>query len=197
MHVAPITLEGDIVRLEPLALRHVDDLARVALDADLWRWIPTQVATRDELDVYVGNALDEQARGVSLPFAVVERPSGRAIGCTRYMNIERAHRRLEIGSTWYGRAWHRSGVNTESKLLLLRHAFESLGAQRVELKTDALNRRSRNAILRLGAQQEGIFRNHMVIAGSGRVRDTVYFSIIDREWPQVKARLEGYLAAAR
>jgi len=197
MHVAPITLEGDIVRLEPLALRHVDDLAAVALDPDLWRWIPTQVSTRDELQAYVEKALDEQARGVSLPFAVIERASGRAIGCTRYMNIERAHRRLEIGSTWYGRAWHRSGVNTESKLLLLRHAFEALGAQRVELKTDAMNQRSRNAILRLGAQQEGIFRNHMVIEGTGRIRDTVYFSIIDREWPQVKARLEGYLAAAR
>jgi RimJ/RimL family protein N-acetyltransferase len=197
MNVAPITLEGDIVRLEPLALRHVEDLARVAFDPDLWRWIPTQVTTRAELDEYVGKALDDQARGVSLPFAVIERPSGRAIGSTRYMNIERAHRRLEIGSTWYGGAWHRTAVNTESKLLLLRHAFETLGAIRVELKTDALNQRSRNAILRLGAQQEGIFRNHMVIAGSGRVRDTVYFSITDREWPGVKARLEGFLARQR
>lgn len=197
MNVAPITLEGDIVRLEPLALRHVDDLAAVGLDPDLWRVIPTQVATREDLEAYVDKALDEQARGVSLPFAVIERARGAAIGSTRYMNIERAHRRLEIGSTWYGRAWHRTGVNTESKLLLLRHAFETLGAIRVELKTDALNQRSRNAILRLGAQQEGIFRNHMVIQPSGRIRDTVYFSIVDREWPAVKARLEGYLAAAR
>ena len=197
MNVAPITLEGDIVRLEPLALRHVDDLAAVAFDPDLWRWVPTQVTNRDELEAYVEEALDEQARGVSLPFAVVEKPGGRAIGSTRYGAISRADRRLEIGWTWYGRAWHRTGVNTEAKLLLLRHAFETLGAIRVELKTDVLNERSRNAILRLGAQQEGIFRNHRIVPGSGRIRDTVYFSVIDREWPAVKARLAGYLAAGR
>ena len=194
MNVAPITLEGDIVRLEPLALRHVDDLERVALDPDLWRWVPNQVATRDELEAYVAEALDEQARGVSLPFAVIEKQGGRAIGSTRYGAISRADRRLEIGWTWYGRAWHRTGVNTESKLLLLRHAFETLGAIRVELKTDMLNERSRAAILRLGAREEGIFRNHRIIPGTGRIRDTVYFSIIDREWPAVKARLEEFLA---
>ena len=197
MHVAPVTLEGDIVRLEPLALRHVDDLARVALDPDLWRWVPTAVATRDDLDAYVETALDEYQRGTALPFAVVERASGRAIGSTRYAAVERSHRRLEIGWTWYGLAWHRTGVNTESKLLLLTHAFEKLGALRVELKTDALNERSRTAILRLGAREEGVLRNHMLIAGTGRVRDTVYFSIIDRELPQVKARLQGFLAKPR
>jgi len=197
MNVAPVTLEGDIVRLEPLALRHVDDLARVAFDADLWRWVPTAVATRDDLEAYVDIALAEYERGTALPFAVIERASGRAIGSTRYAAIERSHRRLEIGWTWYGAAWHRSGVNTESKLLLLAHAFEDLGAIRVELKTDALNERSRAAILRLGAQQEGIFRNHMVIAGNGRIRDTVYFSIIDREWPRVKQRLTGFLTQHR
>jgi RimJ/RimL family protein N-acetyltransferase len=197
MNVAPIMLEGDIVRLEPLALRHVDDLQAVAFDPDLWRWVPAQVTNRVELEAYIDEALEEQARGVSLPFAVIERRGGRAIGSTRYAAISRSDRRLEIGWTWYGRTWHRTGVNTESKLLLLRHAFETLGAIRVELKTDALNERSRNAILRLGAQQEGIFRNHRIIPGSGRIRDTVYFSIIDREWPAVRARLEEYLAAAR
>lgn len=197
MNVAPITLQGDIVRLEPLALSHVDDLARVAFDADLWRWVPTQVTNRQELEAYVAEALDEQARGVSLPFAVIEKQGGRAIGSTRYGAISRADRRLEIGWTWYGRAWHRSGVNTESKLLLLRHAFDALGAIRVELKTDALNQRSRNAILRLGAQQEGIFRNHRIIPVTGRIRDTVYFSIIDREWPAVEARLRGFLDQPR
>jgi RimJ/RimL family protein N-acetyltransferase len=197
MHVAPVTLEGDIVRLEPLALRHVDDLARVALDPDLWRWVPNAVTTREDLEAYVDKALEEYQAGSALPFAVIERASGRAIGSTRYAAIERAHRRLEIGWTWYGVAWHRTGVNTESKLLLLTHAFEELGAVRVELKTDALNERSRSAILRLGAQQEGILRNHMVIADSGRIRDTVYFSIIEREWPQVKARLQGFLARSR
>ena len=197
MNVAPITLEGDIVRLEPLALRHVDELAAVALDPDLWRWVPNAVATRADLDAYVDKALEEYQGGTALPFAVVERASGRAIGSTRYAAIERTHRRLEIGWTWYGRAWHRSGVNTECKLLLLEHAFEDLGAMRVELKTDAMNERSRNAILRLGAREEGIFRNHMVIPGSGRIRDTVYFSIVDREWPAVKARLRGFLAQPR
>jgi RimJ/RimL family protein N-acetyltransferase len=197
MNVAPITLEGDIVRLEPLALRHVDDLARVAFDEDLWRWVPTHVTTREELESYIDEALDEQARGVALPFAVMEQKSGRAIGSTRYGAISRPDRRLEIGWTWYGRPWHRSGVNTECKLLLLRHAFETLGAIRVELKTDVLNTRSREAILRLGAVQEGIFRNHRIIPGTGRIRDTVYFSIIDREWPAVKARLEDFLARPR
>ena len=197
MNVAPITLEGDIVRLEPLALRHVDDLEAVAFDPDLWRWVPSQVTNRVELEAYVDEALEEQARGLSLPFAVIEKRGGRAIGSTRYAAISRSDRRLEIGWTWYGRAWHRTGVNTESKLLLLRHAFETLGAIRVELKTDALNERSRNAILRLGAQQEGIFRNHRIIPGSERIRDTAYFSVIDREWPAVRARLEEYLAAAR
>lgn len=197
MNVAPVTLEGNIVRLEPLAMHHADDLARVALDPDLWRWIPTAVTTRDELDGYIAQALDERERGVALPFAVIDRASGAAIGSTRYAAIERADRRLEIGWTWYGRAWHRTGVNTECKLLLLTHAFETLGAIRVELKTDALNERSRAAILRLGAQQEGIFRNHRIIPSTGRIRDTVYFSIIDREWPAVKARLEGFLARER
>jgi RimJ/RimL family protein N-acetyltransferase len=197
MQVEPVTLEGSLVRLEPLALHHVDDLARVALDADLWRWVPNQVATRDDLEDYVAKALEERERGTALPFAVVERASDRAIGSTRYGAIERAHRRLEIGWTWYGRAWQRTGVNTESKLLLLSHAFDTLGAIRVELKTDALNERSRTAILRLGAQQEGIFRNHMVIPGSGRIRDTVYFSIVDREWPAIRERLEGFLAARK
>jgi len=197
LNVAPVTLEGDIVRLEPLALRHVDDLAQVGLDDDLWRWVPNAVATRDDLEAYIDKALEEYQGGSALPFAVIERASGRAIGSTRYGAIERAHRRLEIGWTWYGRDWHRTAVNTECKLLLLTHAFEELGARRVELKTDALNERSRKAILRIGAQQEGIFRNHMVIPGTGRIRDTVYFSIVDREWAAVKARLQGFLAQRR
>ena len=123
MNVAPITLEGDIVRLEPLALRHVDELAAVALDPDLWRWVPNAVATRADLDAYVDKALEEYQGGTALPFAVVERASGRAIGSTRYAAIERTHRRLEIGWTWYGRAFWRTAVNTETKQLLLTHAF--------------------------------------------------------------------------
>ena len=144
------------------------------------------------MGAYIDTALEEQKRGVSLPFALIERATGRAIGSTRYGNIDRTHRRAEIGWTWVAREWQRTAVNTEAKYLLLRHAFETLGCIRVELKTDSLNERSRAAILRIGAQEEGIFRNHMITA-SGRIRHTVYFSIVDCEWPAVKARLESLL----
>ena len=131
-------------------------------------------------------------RGVALPFAIVEKATGRVIGSTRYGNIDRGHHRVEIGWTWVARDWQRTAVNTEAKYLLLKHAFETLGCMRVEFKTDSLNERSRAAILRLGAREEGIFRNHMITA-SGRIRHTVYFSIIDSEWPVVKGRLEAKL----
>ena len=137
-------------------------------------------------------SLDEQARGVSLPFVQRDARTGTLIGSTRYGAIVREHRRLEIGWTWIARTHHRTGVNTESKYLLLRHAFEVLGMQRVELKTDALNARSRAAIARIGATQEGIFRRHIITA-SGRLRDTVYFSVVVDEWPAVRSRLERML----
>jgi RimJ/RimL family protein N-acetyltransferase len=139
---------------------------------------------------YIQTALEEQSRGVSLPFALIEKTSGRAIGSTRYGNIDRAHHRVEIGWTWVAPPWQRTGVNTEAKYLLLRHAFETLGCIRVELKTDSLNERSRNAILRIGAREEGTFRNHM-ITSSGRIRHTVYFSILDSEWLGVKSGLQS------
>jgi RimJ/RimL family protein N-acetyltransferase len=144
---------------------------------------------------YVETALDEQRRGVSLPFATLLKANGQVIGSTRYGNVSLENHRVEIGWTWIGRAWQRSAVNTEAKYLMLRHAFETLGCKRVELKTDALNERSRNAILRIGAKQEGIFRRHL-LTDTGRMRDTVYFSILDDEWPAVRARLEARLAAA-
>jgi N-acetyltransferase len=190
MTVAPVTLEGRHVRLEPLSQAHHAGLAAVGLDEELWRWIPTPVRTAEEMAAYMETALAEQARGVSLPFALVEKSSGRAMGCTRYGNIDRTHHRVEIGWTWVAPAWQRTGVNTEAKYLLLRHAFETLGCMRVELKTDSLNEKSRNAILRIGAREEGTFRNHMITA-SGRIRHTVYFSILDSEWPAVKARLQA------
>jgi RimJ/RimL family protein N-acetyltransferase len=192
MIVTPVTLEGRHVRLEPLAKAHLARLAEVGLDEELWRWIPTQVRTAEELVAYIETALQEQERGVSLPFAILERATSRAIGSTRYGNIERTHHRVEIGWTWVARNWQRTAVNTEAKYLLLRHAFETLGCMRVELKTDSLNERSRTAILRIGAQEEGIFRNHMITA-SGRIRHTVYFSIVESEWPAVKTRLESIL----
>lgn len=192
MIVTPVTLEGKHVQLEPLLAAHHAALTRIGLDEDLWRWIPAPVRTPEEMSAYIEAALAEQARGVSLPFTIVERSSGKPIGCTRYGNIDRVHRRVEIGWTWIAKPWQRTPVNTEAKYLLLRHAFETLGCIRVELKTDSLNEKSRAAILRIGAQQEGIFRNHMITA-SGRIRHTVYFSIIDNEWPVVKARLEQRL----
>lgn len=192
MIVSPVTLEGRHVRLEPLRKAHLAGLAQVGLDEELWRWIPTQVRTAEEMAVYIETAIEEQKRGVSLPFAILEKATGRVIGSTRYGSIDPQHHRVEIGWTWVGRDWQRTAVNTEAKYLLLRHAFETLGCIRVELKTDSLNEKSRAAILRIGAQQEGIFRNHMITA-SGRIRHTVYFTILDSEWPPVKARLESRL----
>ncbi|MGH9455752.1 MAG: GNAT family N-acetyltransferase [Terriglobia bacterium] len=190
--LSPVTLEGNTVRLEPLSLGHHAELSAVGLDEDLWRWIPFPVRTPEEMRKYISDALDAQMKGQALPFATVLKDMRQAVGSTRYLNVDLANRRVEIGSTWIGRPWQRTAVNTEAKYLMLCHAFETLGCLRVELKTDSLNDRSRRAILRLGAKQEGIFRNHMVTA-SGRIRHTVYFSIIDSEWPEVKARLEAKL----
>jgi RimJ/RimL family protein N-acetyltransferase len=195
LHVEPVTLQGRHIRLEPLTLAHVDGLCEIGLDPDLWRWIPASVRSRDEMLVYIRTALEWQAAGTALPFATIEQSTGRVVGSTRYMNIDKPNRHVEIGATWIGRVWQRTVVNTEAKYLMLRHAFETLGCIRVELKTDALNQRSRNAILRIGASQEGIFRQH-VICADGRLRDSVYFSIIDKEWPGVKARLESKLTDA-
>jgi RimJ/RimL family protein N-acetyltransferase len=192
MVITPVILEGRHVRLEPLTPEHSARLAEVGLEADLWTWIPTPVRTPEEMNAYVQTALKEQAAGSALPFALIEKSSGRTVGSTRYGNIDRDHHRVEIGWTWVARQWQRTPINTEAKYLLLRHAFETLGCIRVELKTDSLNDRSRAAILRIGARQEGIFRNHMITA-SGRIRHTVYFSIVDSEWPEVKARLEAKL----
>lgn len=192
MIVKPVTLEGRHVRLEPLAMAHLEGLAEIGLDEELWRWIPTAVRTKEEMAAYIETALKEQEQGISLPFTQVEKASGRAIGSTRYGNIDRMHHRVEIGWTWVGREWQRTAVNTEAKYLLLRHAFETLGCIRVELKTDSLNEKSRAAILRIGAREEGIFRNHMITA-SGRIRHSAYYSIVEAEWPAAKARLETML----
>jgi len=192
MKIDPVVLEGIHVRLEPLLRKHITGLCEVGLEEQLWRWIPTPVRTADDMAAYVELALKEQANGVSLPFAQIEKATGRLIGSTRYMNIDRVHHRVEIGCTWIGREWQRTAANTEAKYLLLRHAFETLGCMRVELKTDSLYEKSRAAILRIGAKQEGIFRNHMM-SSTGRIRHTVYFSIVDSEWPGVKSEMERRL----
>ena len=190
-----VTLAGDHVRLLPLSLDHLGGLCAVGLDEGLWKWVPTRVLDQQGMQEYVELALDEQRRGMSLPFTTTLKDSGRIVGSTRYANISVKDGRLEIGWTWIGEAWQRSAVNTEAKYLMLRHAFEVLGCTRVELKTDGLNEKSRNAILRIGAKQDGILRKH-TMTYSGRIRDTVYFSILDEEWAAVKASLEAKLKRA-
>jgi RimJ/RimL family protein N-acetyltransferase len=170
-------------------------LCAVGLDPELWELIPYRVVTPEDMAAYIQSALDAQAAGTALPFATVHLASRQVIGSTRYMNIDRANRRVEIGATWIAGPWRRTAVNTEAKYLMLRHAFEALGCIRVELKTDALNLRSRDAILRIGAKEESTLRQHM-ITWSGRLRDSVYFSILDSEWPGVKQDLEQKLSRA-
>lgn len=196
MDIRPIALEGRAVRLEPLSLDHDAALCEVGLDPDLWRWTLNVIRTPQEMRAYVQAALDAAAQGSALPFAVFERSSGRAVGSTRFGNIDVQNRRVEIGWTWIARSWQRTAVNTEMKYLMLRHAFETWGCLRVEFKTDVLNETSRRALLRIGAKEEGVLRAHMITA-TGRVRDTVYFSILDSEWPAVRAALLARLDAGR
>jgi RimJ/RimL family protein N-acetyltransferase len=191
--VRPVTLEGRLVRLEPLATDHLADLAQVAFDPDLWGWTLAQPTDEAKLREWLETALRNQAAGTELPFATIDVASGRAIGSTRFLSIVPEHRRLEIGWTWVGREFQRSGANREAKLLQLTHAFETLGANRVEFKTDSRNERSRAALLGIGATFEGIFRRHMIMPW-GPLRDSAYYSVIADEWPAAKARLEASLS---
>jgi RimJ/RimL family protein N-acetyltransferase len=176
----------------PLTAEHIEPMFAVASDQDLWRWTTTQIASMDDMRAYVETALAAQKEGTALPFATLDAQTGEIIGSTRFANIDRANRRLEIGWTWLRRDRQRTGCNTEAKYLMLTHAFDVLGCIRVELKTDALNARSRAAIRRIGGVEEGILRAHMITA-SGRLRDTVYYSVLNSEWPAVRARLEEML----
>ena len=191
--MTPAILDGEHVRLVPLTRDHLSALCEVGLDPELWRWTASEVRTCDNMRRYVEVALAAQAAGTALPFATIYKESGRVVGSTRFGNYAPEHRRVEIGWTFVGRPWQRTAVNTEAKLLMLRHAFDTLGLNRVEWKTDALNARSRAAILRLGAVEEGTLRAHMVV-GDGRLRDTVYFSVLRPEWPRVEAGLVARLA---
>jgi N-acetyltransferase len=192
MDIQPLTLQGRHVRLEPLLLHHHAPLCDIAFDESLWQWIPTAVRTPDDLHGYIESALRDQSAGVALPFVTIEQSAGRVIGSTRFANISRPDRRVEIGWTFLARPWQRTAMNTEAKYLMLRHAFETWNCHRVELKTDALNERSRRAIQRLGAKEEGTLRCHMQMH-TGRMRDTVYYSILRTEWDTVKQRLESML----
>ena len=196
--VTPLTLEGSVVRLVPIRHDHAELFCEAAKDdlENIFRWIPYPMRTVADFQLLVTKAFEEQERGESVVFATIERSSEKVIGSTRFMNIDRVNRRVEIGSTWIAPAWQRTAINTEAKYLMLRHAFEVWQCIRVELKTDALNQKSRNAILRIGAKEEGTLRRHL-ITWTGRIRDSVYFSILDNEWPEAKARLEAMLGAAR
>jgi N-acetyltransferase len=194
MDPRPVTLEGRHVRLEPLTLAHAPELlAALAEDESIWRWMsiepPLDLAA---MEAFIAAALDLQASGTSVAFAQVAREGGRVVGSTRYLNISRNDLGLEIGWTWLGKAWQRTDINTEAKYLLLRHAFEDLGAARVQLKTDARNLQSQAAIERIGGVREGLLRKYQRTRG-GILRDTVMFSIVAGEWPAVKGRLVGKL----
>lgn len=193
----PVILSAPHVRLEPLGLQHAAELFAAAADPDIWTYMPRNgFASLGETEQWICDTLAEQAAGAILPFVQVDPVTGRAFGSTRYLDIQRKHRCLEIGWTWIGREHRRTSANTEAKFLLLRHAFEGLGAIRVQLKTDLRNVRSQTAIARIGAQREGVLRHHMIL-WNGYVRDSVYFSITDSEWPQVKVRLEGMMGHQR
>ena len=186
----PITLQGNVVRLEPLRVEHVPGLTAVGIDDEIWRNMPYgEMKGEQDIHRWVRGVLALAAAGSDIPFAVIHVPSGRIAGATRYMEIRPAHRGLEIGGTWYGAEFRRTGVNTECKYLLLKHAFEVMNCIRVQFKTDSRNVRSQRAIERLGAVKEGILRNHMILP-DGYQRHSVYYSILESEWPSVKAGLE-------
>ena len=191
--VEPVVLEGSRVRMEPLRAEHLADLELVAFDPELWRW--TIMGPQDEAGLrrWFETALANAEAGTERPFATIDRASGRAIGSSRYLSIVPEHRRLEIGWTWVGSAFQRTGTNREAKLLQLTHAFETLGANRVEFKTHSRNERSRNALAGIGATFEGVFRNHMIMP-DGSIRHSAYFSVTAEEWPVVKAGLVAGLA---
>jgi RimJ/RimL family protein N-acetyltransferase len=198
-HVAfspqPVTLNGATIRLEPLSLSHAADLFQAAAEKTIWSYMPLSgFPSIEAVEDWIRASLAGQAAGTDLPFAIVLQDTGIAVGSTRYMDIRLAHRGLEIGWTWLAPGVQRTRVNSEAKYLLLKHAFEDLGAVRVQLKTDARNTRSQRAIERIGAVMEGSLRRHMQM-WDGHIRDTIYYSILDSEWPTAKRRLEAMLAA--
>jgi RimJ/RimL family protein N-acetyltransferase len=170
----------------------VEALLRVGSDDSLWKWTSTRAKTPESMRAYVDGALADAKAGTALPFVTIDKESGEVVGSTRFGNIDRANRRVEIGWTWVTPRFQRTHVNSEAKYLMLTHAFDVLGCVRVELKTDVLNTKSREAMLRMGAKEEGVLRKHMLAYG-GRWRDTIYYSVLDTEWPEVRQRLAGFV----
>jgi len=192
MRVEPVILDGDRVRLEPMRRDHLDDLAEAGKHEELWRWTSNKATTRDTMSEYMEAALAGAADGNAVPFVTIDKPSATLVGSTRFGNIDPVNRRVEIGWTWISPTFQRTYVNSEAKYLMLRHAFDVWDCVRVELKTDVLNDKSRAAMLRLGAVEEGVLRRH-ILTYTGRFRDSIYYSILDHEWPAVRARLEARL----
>lgn len=191
--VEPVTLTGKFVRLEPMRLEHASALAEIGVGQNFWDFmLYGNMETPEDMQNWVADILSRAEKGTDLPFVAIQLASGRAAGATRYLNIMPKDRGLEIGGTWYGPEFQRTVINTECKYLLLQHAFETLGCIRVQLKTDQRNERSQKAIERIGAVREGVLRNHMILP-DGRYRHSVFYSILDTEWPQVKDRLEQML----
>lgn len=192
MKIEQIILDSDIVRLEPIQKEHLRPLCEIGFDKEIWRWYPFTINTKKKMLDYMNDAIEHFELGTQLAFVTIQKATNKIVGSTRFMNIDLEHKRAEIGSTWINPNWQRTSINTEAKLLMLEHAFEIWECIRVELKTDALNEKSRNAILRIGAKAEGTLRQH-IITESGRFRDTVYYSIIDSEWQDVRTNLEAKL----
>jgi N-acetyltransferase len=192
LKIAPVTLTGRFVRLEPLSLEQLNALERIAFDPSIWTWMPAALTDRTSLATWIADALAAERAGTTLPFATVLVDGNVVVGSTRYLNIAARDGRLEIGGTWIAAQHQRSAVNTEAKYLMLRHAFETLGATRVEFKTHAKNEKSRRAIERIGGVFEGLHRKHMLHQDGSR-RDSAWYSILDDEWANVKVRLEGMM----
>lgn len=192
MKFEKVILEGSVVRLEPLCELHREELCSAIYDGELWNLYVTLVPHPENIESFLNQANLNYEAGDGLAFAIIEKSTNKVVGSTRYMKANLANRRLEIGFTFLGKSWHKTKINTEAKYLLLTHAFETLGLNRVELITDYLNSTSRNAILRLGAKEEGILRSHMVMP-NGRIRDSVLYSIVKHEWSGIKQHLEAKL----
>jgi RimJ/RimL family protein N-acetyltransferase len=192
--VAPVTLEGRIVRLEPLGVEHLEGLAAVAFDPAIWRWTIARPTDVDGLRAWLETAVAAQATGTELPFATIDVATGRPIGSTRFLSIVPEHRRLEIGWTWVAPSHQRRGANQEAKYLQLRHAFEDLEANRVEFKTDSRNEKANPALLSIGATFEGTFRNHMVMP-DGPLRHSNYYAVTAEDWPAAKSMLAARIAS--
>jgi len=196
MKIEPLILEGEFVRLVPLTDDHLPALIEVGMDPVIWKWTNNVVHAEADIERYVADAIRMRDAGTALPFVTISKADDKIVGSTRFGNIDIPNRKAEIGWTWINPRWQRTAINTEAKLLMLQHAFETWGCIRVELKTDSDNSQSRNAISRIGGVEEGILRNHM-ITESGRYRHSVYFSILDTEWESVRAKLSSKLAEKR